>query len=264
MKNNIVLVLVLVVVGILAGFALLFGIGNAVQVATAPLVEKLRETSAQQKALERKVDQLNTRADELKALFAQAAKRAGAPQPTPPPLEDPNKIYNIPVGASVVIGKKDAPVTIVEFTDMQCPFCARFFPAVEQTLKAYDGKVRLVLKHFPLQFHPNARPAAKMALAANEQGKYLEMIKTLLDNGGDVSEARVKAYAKNIGLNYGKLMADLKANDAAYEEQIKADTNLTASLNVMGTPTFFINGKKTMAREFPAYKTEIDKILGQK
>src|SRR5262249_8209085 len=118
--------------------------------------------------------------------------RPAVPSMPQPPAEDFNKVYTIDIGQSPIDGKKDAPVTIVEFSDFQCPFCARFWPPVKDVLKAYPDKVKLVIKNFPLSFHPNARPAAKLALAANEQGKYYEMVDLLLQNGGDVSEGKVK------------------------------------------------------------------------
>jgi protein-disulfide isomerase len=147
---------------------------------------------------------------------------------------------------------------------LQCPFCARFYPPLKEVLAAYPDKVRVVLKNFPLSFHPNARPAAKVALAANEQGKYYEMADLLMQNGADVSEDKVKDYAKQLNLNYNKLMSDLKNNEAAYEKRIADDSALGQQVDVQGTPTFFINGKKTNARDFNSYKTEIDQILAGK
>src|SRR5208283_5048017 len=120
------------------------------------------------------------------------------------PEEDMNKVYNIDPGASAIIGKKDAPVTITEFSDFQCPFCSRFYSVIKDVLAAYPDRVRVVIKNFPLPFHPNARPAAKLALAANEQGKYQGMMESLLSNGGDVSDDKIKGYAKDLGLDYNK------------------------------------------------------------
>jgi len=131
-------------------------------------------------------------------------------------------------------------------------------------LAAYPDKVRVIIKNFPLPFHPNARPAAKLALAANEQGKYQQMMQSLLENGGDVSDAKIKEYAQKIGLNYNKLMADYKNKDAQWEKQIQDDMQLVQSSDVRGTPTFFLNGHKTQARDDSSLKAEIDKILAGK
>jgi protein-disulfide isomerase len=152
----------------------------------------------------------------------------------------------------------------VQFTDLQCPFCSRFYPPIKEILKAYPDKVRFMVKNFPLSFHSNARPAAKVALAAAEQGKYIEMVELLLVNGADVSEGKLKEYAEKLNIDLGKLNANLKANDAQYEQQIQDETNLGAQVDVRGTPTFYINGKKTMARDFNGFKSEIDKILAEK
>ena len=187
---------------------------------------------------------------------------AGQPsQPQQPPSEDYNKVYTINPGNSVIIGNKNAPVTLVEFADLQCPFCARFYSLVKGALAAYPDKVRVIVKNFPLPFHPNARPAAKLALAANEQGKYRQMMETLLENGADVSDAKIKEYAQKLGLNYNKLMADYKNKDAQWEKQIQDDMQLVQSSDVRGTPTFFLNGHKTSARDDSSLKKEIDRIL---
>ncbi len=255
MKNNVVIVLMVVLIGGLSGAGLFFGVGNAVQTALVPLVDKADAVAAKQNDIGRKLDVLNAR-------LAALEKRPSADQP--PPSEDLGKAYTIPVGNSVVVGKKDAPVTIVQFTDLQCPFCARFYPPVKEALKAYPDKVNFIIKNFPLSFHPNARPAAKVALAANEQGKYIEMVELLLANGANVSEDKLKEYTKQLGLNKRKLMDDLKNKDARYEAQIKADMDLGAQVDVRGTPTFYMNGKKTMARDFNGFKTQIDALLAAK
>ena len=109
-------------------------------------------------------------------------------------------------------------------------FNARFAPVfirlIKDVLAAYPNQVRVIIKNFPLPFHPNARPAAKLAMAANEQGKFQGMMEALLTNGGDVSDAKIKEYAKNLGLDYNKLMADYKNKDAQWEKQIQDDMQL--------------------------------------
>ena len=274
MKNNIVVILLVVLIGILAGLGLLFGIGNAVQVAVSPMVQRLAEISVAQRGIEQHLrsagssDQMAARLAAIEQKINQLDQKLTAPPPAPaanePPVEDFNKAYTIGIGSTPVVGKKDAPVSIQEFMDMQCPYCSRFYPPVKETLKAYPDQVNLIIKNYPLGFHPNARPAAKMALAANEQGKYIEMVEALLDNGGDVSEAKVKEYAQKIGLDYKKLTDDAKNKDAQYEKQINDDLALGGQVDVRGTPTFFINGHKTMARDFNGFKAEIDKLLAEK
>jgi len=263
MKNNVVIVLLVVLIVALFGAGLLSGVGNAMKVAMMPLVEKAESVIAKQNDIGRKLDAINVR------LAALEKRPSYSPPSAPtagqqPPSEDLNKVYTIPVGNSVVVGKKDAPVTIVQFVDLQCPFCNRFYPPVKEALKAYPDKVNFIIKNFPLSFHPNARPAAKVALAAHEQGKYIEMVELLLANGANVSADKMKEYAKELGLNEQKLTDDLKNKDAQYEAQIKADMDLGAQVDVRGTPTFYMNGKKTMARDFNGFKTQIDAILAAK
>lgn len=274
-KNNVIVVLLVILIGIFAGVGLLIGIGNSVGVALSPLNAKISEIAIRQRYIEEKLASLNNnnsgnldkRLADLQNQLTQMDQKigtaaAGQPaQPPAPPSEDYNKVYTINPGNSVIIGNRNAPVTLVEFADLQCPFCARFYALVKGALAAYPDKVRVIVKNFPLPFHPNARPAAKLALAANEQGKYQQMMETLLENGADVSDAKIKEYAQKLGLNYNKLMADYKNKDAQWEKQIQEDMQLVQSSDVRGTPTFFLNGHKTSARDDSSLKKEIDRIL---
>jgi protein-disulfide isomerase len=271
-KNNTVIVLLVVLIGCISGIGLLIGINNAVGSALSPLNAKLTEISSRLRIIE---DKLNSpgfggNAGGLQYQMQQILNKlngvgggqfGGGQQPQQPPAEDMNKVYNLPVGPSSIIGAPNAPVTITEFSDFQCPFCARFYPAVKDVLGAYPGKVRVVIKNFPLPFHPNARPAAKLAMAANEQGKFQGMMESLLDNSGDVSDAKIKEYAQKLGLNYNKLMNDYKNQDARWEKQIQDDMQLAATADVRGTPTFYLNGRKTNARDLASFKAQIDPIL---
>ncbi len=273
--NNIFTVILSVLIGVLAGVSLLLGINNTVSNANVPIFMQVKELTTGQTELQKKVvdltDKITLQQRLLKAILDKEDKiilaaqqpapaPAAAPQAQQPPQEDLNKVYDIPVGNSVILGKKNAPVTIVMFTDLQCPFCNRFYPGVRDTLKAYPDKVRLIIKHFPLPFHPNARPAAKLTMAAGEQGKYKEMMELLLENGADVSDAKVKEYAQKAGLNYNRLTGDVKKNDAKYEAQLEEDAKLIQTSDVRGTPTFFINGKKAQVRDAAGYKELVDKL----
>lgn len=202
---------------------------------------------------------------DVKQLAARPAPTVQAPTPTPqaPPGPDPTRQYDIPVAHTPVIGPRNAKVTITEFMDLECPFCARFHPPIQQVLKSYPNDVNYMVKNFPLSFHPNAKPAAKAALAAAEQGKYGPMIDKLLENRASLGPDTYKRIAQEIGLNIGKWEKDLKNNDAKYEQIIQKDMQLAAQVGVRGTPTFYINGRVTMARDFNALKAEIDKILSE-
>lgn len=212
--------------------------------------------------LEQRVAVLEGQLKGLQMIFAQA-RNADNPAPAQqmPPPEDYTRIYEIPQAQSYVRGNQNAKVTIVSFTDFQCPFCARFHEPILEVLKAYPSDVKYVLKNFPLPFHPMARPAAKAALAAGEQGKYYEMADLLLKNGSALSEDKFKEIAKEIGLDVDKFMKDLKEKDAQWEKIIQDDMTLGNNVAVRGTPTYYINGRKTLARDVDNFKKEIDAIL---
>jgi protein-disulfide isomerase len=198
----------------------------------------------------------------LQGNLNQINANAGAARQAPP-AEDLSKVHTIPVVHSPVRGNKKASVTIVEFVDFQCPFCARFHPPISEVLKAYPNDVNYILKNFPLSFHQQARIAAKAAFAAGEQGKYWEMADALLENGKALSEEKFKETAGNLGLNVEKFMDDYKNKDAQWEKWIQEDMDLAQTVDVRGTPTFYINGQKTNARDFSSFKSEIDKILNK-
>ena len=209
--------------------------------------------------LENRIAALET---QLKGL-PQAPNKARDAYEGPPP-EDLSKVYDIPIDHSPVRGDKDAPVTIVEFVDFQCPFCARFHPPIKEVLKAYPKEVNYVLKNFPLPFHDHARPAASAAFAAGEQGKYWEMADALLENGNSLSEETFQKLAGDLGLDLAKFMDDYVNQNEKWEEYINKDLTLVPQVDARGTPTFYINGRKTNARDFNGLKKEIDQILNEK
>jgi len=272
-KNSSFVLLMVILVGLVGGVGLLIGINNAVTHAVKPLYERLASIERELVNIERTSSQGSGAQGgsllQVERQLAQIQYRLNtmgnaAPQPQMPPPEDMNKVYDLPVGISSVLGDKNAPVTITEFSDFQCPFCARFYPVIKDVLAAYPGKVRVVIKNFPLPFHPNAMPAAKLAMAANEQGKFQGMMESLLANGGDVSDDKIKEYAKSLGLDYNKLMADYKNKDAQWATQIQNDMQLAGNVDVRGTPTFYLNGRKTNSRDLDSFKAQIDPILAGK
>lgn len=208
------------------------------------------------RSLESRIAALETQLNGIQKLIDQAK----AAQQGPPP-EDFSKVYDIPLDHSPVKGNKNAPVTIVEFVDFQCPFCARFHSPLVETLEAYPDKVNYVLKNFPLSFHPEARPAAKAAFAAGVQGKYWEMADRILENGKNLSMQKYKEIAEEIGLDMEQFLEDYEKKDAQWEDYIQKDLALGGQVNVRGTPTFYINGRKTNARDVAGFKKEIDSIL---
>lgn len=172
---------------------------------------------------------------------------ASSEEPQPAALTQ-DQIANLPEN-DPSLGEANAPVTIVEFSDFQCPYCARYatlvFPAIEENY-INSGKVRYVFRDFPLQFHAQAQLASEAAECANEQGKYKEMHDLLFEeqsqwSGNKQAADLVKDYAKQIGLDAAKFNSCLTANKFA--DEIRKDLIDGVSVGVNGTPAFFINGK---------------------
>jgi protein-disulfide isomerase len=183
---------------------------------------------------------------------------AQAQRPSPPPQD--NSIYKVPVGSSPVKGTKDALVTVVIFSDFQCPFCSRVEETLSQVEKEYGSKVRFVWKNNPLPFHPNAMPAAEAAMAANDQGKFWPMHDAMFKNQQALDRATFEKTAGDLGIKADKFKASLDASK--HKKDIEADMALAAQLGARGTPSFFINGKPLRgAQPFPAFKAAIDAAL---
>jgi protein-disulfide isomerase len=192
-------------------------------------------------------------------LSGNLAPEEGAPQM--PPQEDPNKIYNIDLNEAIFKGDPESKVTIVEFSDIQCPFSQRFHSVFMEALGSYSEGVKFVFKNFPLSFHPEAKPAAKAVLAAHEQGKYWDMLSLVMQAGTQLGAEKYVELAEQLGLDVDKFKKDLKDKDQDYEQIIQKDIKAGMGAQVQGTPTFYINGKKTRARALDEIKKEIDKIL---
>jgi protein-disulfide isomerase len=171
-------------------------------------------------------------------------------------------VHNLPVGTSAIKGNKNAPITVVEFSDFQCPYCARFSPTIDQVLKAYPNEVKFVYKDFPLSFHKQAKNAAKAARAAGEQGKFWEMHDLIFEKYNLLTQEMFKEFAAKLNLDINKFLADFNSNK--YDQLIQQDINLGRQSGVSGTPTLYMNGKRMQARSFDAFKQSIDAILKQK
>ena len=171
--------------------------------------------------------------------------------------EDPNKIYTVPVGESPYKGPKDAPITIVEFQDFQCPFSKRSQSTVKQLMDAYPDQIKLVFKNFPLGFHKQAAIAAEAALAAGAQGKFWEMHDKNFSNPKQLSIDKLKTYAQELNLDMNKFNDDLDSH--RFKKEVDEDMKLARGVGVRGTPTFFINGKKLVgAKPLAEFQKIID------
>jgi protein-disulfide isomerase len=169
----------------------------------------------------------------------------------------------IDVGDSPAIGPRSAPVTVVAFSDFQCPYCSRAVPTMKEIEEKYKGKVRIAFKHLPLDFHQNAKIAAEASMAANEQGKFWPYHDKLFQNQQQLDRSSLEKYAAELGLNMTKFKAAL--DSGKYKKRVEDDAKLAASVGATGTPTFYVNGKQVVgALPFDQFKPVIDAALTAK
>lgn len=202
------------------------------------------------------------------------------------PAEDDKTVWKVKLDADdIVKGPQDALVTVVEFSDFECPFCSRVVPTMDQVLKDYDGKVRFIFKHRPLPMHPRATPASTLALEAGAQKgpdafwKAYDLIWKKLDavraankdwkpDPNDPKKRRpsglededLLAYAKELGLDEAKVKAAIADNK--FKDVIDGDSAQADDLEAQGTPHFFINGRRLVgAQPIEKFKTVIDEEI---
>jgi protein-disulfide isomerase len=155
---------------------------------------------------------------------------------------DPGKQQAIAAADAPAFGPADSKVTIVEFSDFQCPFCSKAATAVHELKTKYGTKVHFVFRQFPLSFHQNAHLAAEASLAAHAQGKFWEYHDKVFENQKALERDALEKYAKEVGL---KLEPFKKALDSKeFAAKVDADAKLGSEVAVQGTPTMFINGKR--------------------
>jgi protein-disulfide isomerase len=169
--------------------------------------------------------------------------------------------YDIPTENAYALGPADAPITIVEFSDYQCPFCRRWHDEVyEPLLAAYPGKIRLVYRHLPLtSIHPDAMSAAEAAMCAGEQDAYWPFHEKLFSSESLGNSTYIQ-YAQDLGLDMGTFESCL--SDHKYQQAVQADSDFAINLGIRSTPTFFINGLAIVgAQPLDVFKQVIDKEL---
>ncbi len=229
----------------------------------------LRELHSVKSDVATRSQQISTAIEEVKKLAASRTPTRPAPPSTPQNVK-------VSIDDDPIKGDPKAPVTIVEFSDFQCPFCKRFYDQVLPSLdKEYisTGKVRLVFRDYPLEFHKNALPAAIAANCAGEQGKYWEVHDFLFKNPNKLDTASILSATGELNLNHEQF--EQCVNDKSKETEINKDFQEGQLYGVRGTPSFFIgktegNGNEMTgvyirgAQPFQVFKTEIDKLLAQK
>ena len=226
------------------------------QNAFAQLQENLASIDQKQDAILAKLDTLETKVAERPAAAPGKAKPAG-PRPGRP---DPKLTYNVPIGDAATKGSGEALVTIVEWSDFQCPFCNRVNPTMAKITETYGDKVRIAFKHNPLPMHNRAMAAAVAAEAAGKQGKFWEMHDKLFANGRALTDENFEVWANELQLDVDKFQTDLK--DEALAKKVKAQQSQGTTLGARGTPAFFVNGRfLSGAQPFDAFKVLIDEEL---
>lgn len=153
----------------------------------------------------------------------------------------PDKVKAIPIGDSATRGPSDAPVTVIEYADFECPSCGNAYPLLEALYKQYEGKVRFVFKNFPLPSHSNAKLAAQAAVAAQKQGQFWRMHHVLFENQARLTEPDLLTYAEKLGLDMGKFKAELHSEEG--KQRIDAEFKQGDEVGVDATPTIYINGR---------------------
>ena len=185
-----------------------------------------------------------------------------APTPKPPVPESAQEVWNLPLDPrDMAMGDPDqAEVTLVEFTDFQCPYCARAAATVRQLQQKYGRALRVVVKHNPLPFHPMARPAALAALAAGKQGKFWGLHDQMFEHPQELDELHFLKWAKQLGVDVNRFRRDRA--DPALARQVDDDMAVAESVEARGTPTFFINGRKIVgAQPVDVFSVVIDEEL---
>jgi len=158
----------------------------------------------------------------------------------PPPVLDPP--IKIAVDGDPIKGPANAKVTIVEFSDFQCPFCAKAAGEVALLVQKYPKDVRVIFKQFPLDTHSQAALAAEASLAAQAQGKFWELHDKMYANFRSITPVRIQTWAQETGLDMTRFKADLDSHK--YKARVVSEEHQGEVAGVEGTPTFFIDGKK--------------------
>jgi protein-disulfide isomerase len=218
------------------------------QQAEAAKVEEAQEQRV--KALERQLADAQAQLTGLEGQLADANARIETLEKTPakpvvPPVvagrPDPAAVYRVELGDAQTIGPDTALVTIVTFSDFQCPYCARVGPTIDELRREYGADLRYAFKHNPLAFHKNARPAAIAAEAAGEQGKFWEMHDKLFANSRDLTEKNFIAWARELKLDVKQFERDLLSTTIA--ERVDRQQRQGNDIGARATPAFFINGR---------------------
>jgi protein-disulfide isomerase len=172
---------------------------------------------------------------------------------------DPKRMVEIDVAEAPLRGTPMAPITIVEFSDFECPHCRAAHPVLAGIVEQFPGKVKVAFKHFPLEGHAHAVPAARATYAAQQQGKFWELADLVFEHQNDLDETKIRALAKQAGLDMEKFEADFSGE--ASRERVERDRKDGDALKIEGTPALFIN-KRPFNEPLPNLEKYLKEELG--
>lgn len=209
------------------------------------------------------VESIRKGKSEAGALADAKASRYGH-RPEPKVLEDP---VPIPTLGAPVTGPANARVTLVEFSDFQCPYCSRAVHKLSALLQAYPNDVKLIFKHFPLDSHPQAQISAQAAIAAQQQGKFWQLHDLMFANPNGLSRKSILGWAGSLGMDMKKFEADMDSE--AVKKTVARDLADGEKVGVEGTPTVFINGRRyngelDLASAKPIIDAELKRVAAAK
>ncbi len=214
----------------------------------------LQELAAGQKQIMERLDKLEKSQQEILTASKKGKRKRRQ--------VDYNKVHDIALGSSPFRGAKEATVTLVEFSDFQCPYSKRVQPLIQTLLEAYPEDLQHVYKNYPLRFHKRAEPAARACIAAGLQGKYWEMHAKVYENTKKLEDSDLKEYAKQIGLDESRFDKDYQSDTV--KKLVTEDMSTASKAQVTGTPTLFLNGKRVRDRSPEAMKKEIESLRDAK
>lgn len=254
---------------VLIAFAL--GLGAGYMVWSKPLEARVAAAETRASTAEQQLANAEKAAQDAEQKLAEAEQSAQAgaqnPDSESPQVDVPEDVkrYSVPEDDDPSFGSESAPITIIEFSDYECPYCRRWHQETWPQIKAkYGEQVRLIYRDFPLEsIHANAAPAAEAANCAGEQDRYEEYNELLFNGEDPLGTDTYEAYADQVGLDLASFQECV--SERRYQDEVQADLAYASQLGVRSTPTFFVNGLAVVgAQPFEVFEQIIDLELAGK
>jgi len=214
--------------------------------------DAIRELQEGQKKIVEQLDKFEANQTKIIASLQARSQPAG-------PAVDFSKVWDIRTDKSPSRGSDKARVTLVEFSDYQCPYCRTNETLMQNLLDAFPNDLKVVFKNYPLSFHKRALPAAKACEAARLQDKFWEMQKRVWENPQKLEDEDLRGYAREAGLDMKRFEIDFAGERVA--RNVQEDVQEARRIQVTGTPTLFLNGKRVQKRDLEEIKKEIQALL---